>query len=170
MTSRIVALTALIALSVPASVAVADASQRVGGEHCVVHVTGTQPDGELTVSEPECYPTFEQAMSAEGVDAWGVGAAGAVDGVTASTFTLGTHYDGAGYSGASTSVVGSDCAGGWLNVSSTWNNRIGSTLNGCPRIRHFDGQNLTGIYQDTVSPGGNLTTLDNRTSSIQYRT
>jgi hypothetical protein len=165
-----VALVALIAMSVPTSASAANAAQRAGGEHCVVHVIDTAPDGEMIVSEPECYPTFERAMSSEGVDAWGVGAAAAADGVTAATFTIGTHYDGTGFTGPSMSVVGSDCAGGWLNVSATWNNRISSTLNGCPRIRHFDGVNLSGNSQHTYSPGGNLTTLNNLTSSIQYLT
>jgi hypothetical protein len=108
-------------------------------------------------------------MRAEGVDAWGDRAATEVEAL-ASTFTLATHYDGAGFSGASTSVVGSDCNGGWLNTSSTWDNRISSTKNGCPRVRHFDGDNLTGSSESTTGGGGNLGALNNRTNSIQYTT
>src|ERR1019366_4402030 len=85
-------------------------------------------------------------------------------------FILGIHYDGQNWTGSSTSTVGSDCLGGWLNVSNAWNNRIRSTWNGCNRIRHFDGYNLTGTWEDTYSPGGNLTALDRATSSIQYTT
>jgi hypothetical protein len=148
------------------SAATAQSPQRES--HCVVHVRGQAQTGELLVTEPECYSTFDEAMTAEGVDAWGIGASVAADSVAAAAFTIGTHYDGAGYTGSSTSVVGSDCGGGWLNVSATWDNRISSTRNGCPRVRHFSGTNLAGSVQSTWSPGGNLTTLDNQTSSIQY--
>ena len=70
--------------------------------------------------------------------------------------------------GGSTSTVGGDCNGGWLNTSSAWNNRIGSTANGCPAIRHFDGANLTGSVVITSAPGGDLGVLNNKTTSIQY--
>lgn len=156
---------AIITDGAPASARAAEQPQ----EHCVIHVVDRTPDGELLVSEPACYATFGEAMRAEGVDAWGADAA-RVDAVTAATFTIGTHFDGANFTGSSMSVVGSDCAGGWLNVSASWNNRISSTMNGCPRIRHYSGYNLTGSTQDTYSPGGNLTVLDNQTSSIRYLT
>lgn len=159
---------ALPALVLPAEAVHAQPATR--NDHCVLHVLGQLPSGELLTSNPACYATFEEAMRSEGVDAWGEGAARAIGGVTPATFTIGTHYDGANYGGASTSVVGSDCNGGWLNVSAAWNNRISSTRNGCPRIRHFSGANLTGSVQDTFSPGGNLTSLDNATTSIQYAT
>jgi hypothetical protein len=90
---------------------------------------------------------------------------------TNSTFIIGIHYDGLGFTGSSFSVVGSDCAGGWLNTPAGWNDRIRSTVNGCPRIRHYDGANLTyDVYgaQDSYGGGGNLTTLDRHTSSLQY--
>lgn len=170
MVRKVVALVALVAVSVAASTSVAAAAHRKIAEHCVVHVLGSGPDGEMMLSDPSCYATFDQAMSAEGVDAWGTDAASRAGGVAAATFTIGTHFDGAGYTGASMSVVGSNCAGGWLNVSAAWDNRISSTLNGCPRIRHYSGANLTGSYQQTFSPGGNLTTLNNLTTSIQYLT
>lgn len=139
-------------------------------QHCVVHVVDRTSQGELIVSDPSCYPTFDEAMRAEGVDAWGIDAASVDAATTTTTFTIGTHYDGANFTGSSMSVVGSDCAGGWLNVSASWNNRISSTVNGCPRIRHYSGYNLTGSTQDTYAPGGNLTALDNQTSSIRYLT
>lgn len=90
--------------------------------------------------------------------------------VGASSFALGIHFDGAGYTGASFTVSGDDCAGGYVNVSASWNNRVSSTLNGCPVVGHFNGQNLTGTSQTTTGGGGTLTYMDNRTSSIQYRT
>jgi hypothetical protein len=137
-------------------------------EHCVVRVIDQKSSGEMILSEPACYESFDAAMVSEGVGAWGDGAAAlaAIEGTA--TFTIGIHYDGADYSGSSTSVVGSDCAGGWLNVSMTWDNRISSTRNGCPRIRHYTGTNLSGIFETTYSPGGNLAVVNNQTSSIQY--
>lgn len=140
-----------------------------GGDQCVVHIEGQGPSGEFLLSDPVCYDTFAGAMAAEGVDAWGTGASLRVESATA-TFTIGTHYDGAGFTGASTSVVGSNCSGGWLNTSAAWNNRISSTLNGCPRIRHYSAANLTGSFETTYSPGGDLGPLNNQTSSLQYLT
>jgi hypothetical protein len=164
--SRLIAAVAVIVL---ASSGADAALAKPAEQHCVVHVMGRGPEGQLAVSEPACYPTFLEAMSAEGVDAWGADAANA-EGLVAATFTIGIHYDGVNRTGSSMSVVGSDCAGGWLNVSAAWDNRISSTLNGCPRIRHYAGPNLTGATKDTVTPGGNLTGLDNQTSSIRYLT
>ena len=86
----------------------------------------------------------------------------------ASDFIIGIHYDGLNWTGSTMTVVGSNCSGGWLNVSDAWNNRIRSTQNGCYRIRHFDGYNLTGSFEATFSPGANLTFMDRNTSSIQY--
>ncbi|HEU4523936.1 MAG TPA: peptidase inhibitor family I36 protein [Gemmatimonadales bacterium] len=161
---------AIVAVALASVVPMSTASADTGDQHCVVHVIDKDETGQLIVSDPECYDTFTEAMTSEDVDAWGADAETQVLGVVAATFTIGTHYDGANFTGASMSVVGSDCAGGWLNVSADWNNRISSTRNGCPRIRHYSGANLTGITQDTVTPGGNLTTLNNLTSSIRYLT
>jgi hypothetical protein len=138
--------------------------------HCVQHVVDKLKSGELVLSEPECYDSFSEAMSAEGVDAWGDNAYARVQGLAAATFVIGTHWDGGSFSGDSASVIGEDCDGGWLNVSAQWNNRISSTSHGCPRIKHFNGGHMGGISQTTLSPGGNLTTLNNMTSSIQYLT
>ena len=143
-------------------------------QHCVVHVTGKKASGELILSSPRCYATFEGAMAAEGVAEWGQGAAtraAARSGDAAAlSFTLGVHYDYTSWNpaGGSTSTVGTGCTGGWLNTSAAWNNRIGSTANGCPNIHHFDGFNLTGQVATTTGAGGNLGTMNNRTSSIQY--
>jgi len=166
--SRLTAAAAIVALCAAALVAPAAAAPDVE-DHCVVRVVDQLDSGELVVSEPDCYSTFDAAMAAEGVDAWGEGASARVESAAA-TFTIGTHYDGAGFTGSSMSVVGSNCAGGWVNVASNWNNRISSTLNGCPRIRHYSGYSLTGSFESTLSPGGNLGPLNNQTSSLQYLT
>ena len=75
------------------------------------------------MSERRCYPTHEEAMAKEGVRYWGLGAAESAQ-LTAASFTIGYHCDGYNLVGPCTSVVGDNCNGGWLNVSSTWNNRI----------------------------------------------
>jgi hypothetical protein len=161
---------ALVATVLGASTGAAEARDLEVDDQCVVHIVDQLPSGELLVSDPACYPSFAEAMQAEGVDAWGTGASARATSMAAATFTIGTHYDGFGFTGASTSVVGSNCNGGWLNTSSAWNNRISSTKHGCPRIRHYNGQNLTGSSETTFSPGGNLGPLNNATSSIQYLT
>ena len=137
---------------------------------CVVHVVGHRATGELVLSERHCYTTFLGAMRAEGVDAWGKGAAAEVEGLAAATFTLATHYDGANNSGASTSVVGSDCGGGWLNTVAAWDNRSQLDPQRLPHVRHYDGDDLTGANETTLGSGGNLTGLNNKTNSIQYLT
>jgi hypothetical protein len=146
---------------------------------CVVHVVDQEPSGELVLSEPECFQSFEQAMGAEGIDAadpdaalaasaTAVAALAGEDPVPESSFVIGYHYDGFNFGGASISVVGTDCAGGYTNLSATWSNRISSTRSGCPRIRHYNGANKTGSSETTFSPGGNLSSLNNAASSIQY--
>jgi hypothetical protein len=148
-----VALAATMAWAVPMPAGAAGSPRP---QHCVVHVTGQQPSGELIVSAPRCYPSLTGALAAE---------------TTSRTdFVLATHYDLPNFdaSAGSTSTVGSSCIGGWLNTSAAWNNRIGSTRNGCPSVIHFDGANLTGTSATTVGVGGNLGAMNNRTSSIQY--
>jgi hypothetical protein len=136
-------------------VAPAAGAAKAAEEHCVVQVVGQDPTtGELQLSEPACGPTRGAAVQASGA--------------APADFAIGVHFDGPGYTGSSLTVVGADCTGGWLNVPAAWNNRISSTLNGCPRIRHFDGSNLVPPEQTTLAPGGNLLSLNNKTSSIQY--
>ena len=113
------------ALLIPA-VRSASAAPAAKAEHCVQHVTGQKASGELEVSSARCYSTFQQAMRAEGVDAWGDGASARAAQLEASqpgaallSFTLGTHYDLTNFNpaGGSTSTVGTGCTGGWLNTS-----------------------------------------------------
>lgn len=131
---------------------------RPAEEHCVVRVTGRDSAGQLQAGDPVCAPTQADALarSRQGVQA------------AAADWPIGIHYEGASYTGATLTVVGADCTGGWLNMPAGWSNRISSTKHGCPRIRHFDGYYLIGPEQTTLSPGSNLLSLNNRTSSIQY--
>ncbi|MEY2423032.1 MAG: hypothetical protein QOI95_3099 [Acidimicrobiaceae bacterium] len=154
----------------------AESASAAWHNHCVVSAIGQRSDGELITSSPLCYSTFAEAMNAVGVDTTGISdvspaglaATGRLKG--AATFIIGIHYDGYNWTGASFSVTGSNCSGGWLNVAPSWNDRISSTYNGCPRIRHFWNANLNGTWQDTTGSGGNLSVLDNQTTSIQYLT
>lgn len=141
-------------------------------EHCAVRVIGKKADGELMTSPPECRSTYSDALAAVGVGGADTLQAGAtsdeLQAFAATSSTIGTHYDGFGLTGSSFSVVGSDCSGGWLNLSTTWKNRVSSTANGCPRIRHWDGDNRTGAWEETYGAGANLSTLNNKANSIQY--
>jgi hypothetical protein len=131
-------------------------------EHCAARVVGQKPSGEYILSPVTC-----RSSDAAAVDA--VSASTTVGYTTeATTFTIGTHFDGASFTGSSFSVVGSNCSGGWLNLSSTWDNRVSSTLNGCPVITHYDGDNLSGAAEYTFGAGGNLINLNNKTNSIRY--
>lgn len=128
-------------------------------QHCVVQVLGQQQTGELRTSKAECATTRTQAMREAGVD---------LASPAAVTSMIGAHYDGYAYTGSSFTVVGSDCAGGWLNLPAAWSNRVSSTMHGCPTIRHFDGFYRVTPEQTTTWPGANLFLLNDRTSSIQY--
>ena len=123
-------------------------------QHCAVRVTGMDPDGHLRTTPPSCSSDRAEAERAVETDS--------------GDFPIGIHWDGPGLTGSSFTVVGSSCSGGWLNLNSLWINRVSSTENFCPRIRHFDGYNLTGSSEYTFYPGGNLGLLNNATNSIQY--
>jgi hypothetical protein len=128
-------------------------------EHCVLRVIGQDPvTGELQTDEMTCASTRSGALRKAGVQ------------LRVTDWPIGVHFDGLGWTGSSLTVVGSSCIGGWLNVPASWNDRISSTQNGCPRIRHFQHTNLVTPEQTILSPGGNLLSLDNETSSIQYLT
>lgn len=149
---------AAAALLSPSVAAAADGDEAKPSEtHCVVEVIGQEDSGEFIVTEPYCEATRAQAYASLSTTS-----------SLAGSFTIGVHYDGFNYTGSSFSVVGSDCTGGYLNLSSTWINRVSSTSNGCYRIAHYDGYNKTGASQSTYGFGGNLTTLNNDANSIAY--
>ncbi len=130
-------------------------------EHCVVNVVSQLPDGELVLSEPECYSTLDSALTAASDTTLVLdpGAAGGLmwtspgAGVLFSTFTLGTHFDGLNGTGSSISVVGSSCTGGYWNTSASWDNRISSSWNGCYRLKHHDLPNRAGTVGSTLGTG-----------------
>ena len=138
--------------------------------HCVVSVVDQLESGEYVLSDEECYDTFAEAMASVGVDASTSSRQAVVENAATVQSTLAVHFDGANYTGSSFSVSGVDCLGGYINLSATWDNRVSSTFGGiCGRIRHWSGANISGSYQDTLNTG-NLTTLNNAASSIQYLT
>lgn len=141
-----------------------------GASHCVVFVTGQLDDGELVTSEPDCFSSLAVA------DVWV--ATGAPpdfqshDGeqVALSSFVLGRHYDGFNGSGSSIAIVGSECTGGHWNTGSSWANRISSSYNGCPTLRHYDYPNKGGSSQYTSGAGtiDNLSSMNNDAESVAY--
>jgi hypothetical protein len=142
--------------------------------HCLTRVTGKLASGELQLSTPQCYATYADVLVNAGVatvdqnalNLLGRGGGGAV--ALSGTFIIGTHYDGANFTGASISVQGSDCYGGYINLTGWWANRVSSTINGCPTVRHFYWPDLGGTSEDTNGFGGNLYSLSNLSESIQY--
>jgi len=166
-------------------------------EHCVIETAPPPTAGsdELQIVATSCFDRFDdvlevldapqeivdrvdqpdQLTSADMAALGPEAAAGAAPETSeepqalASTFTIGVHYDATSAAGTSISVTGSNCSGGYINLSTAWNNRVGATKNGCPVIVHWDGFNIVGTNQQTTAPGGPLTFMDNRTSSIQYR-
>lgn len=138
-------------------------------EHCVVFVVDQTPEGELITSEPVCFASEEIAT---GFADLGLAATTDLGGavVASTTFTLGTHYDGFNGTGSSITVVGSNCAGGYWNTSSSWDNRISSSYNGCYRLKHWDYPNKSGPVESTVGIGqtDNLGFMNNKTESVSY--
>lgn len=147
--------------------------------HCVVEVIAETVEGEFITSDPRCFPTFGEAMqfASGGVTQLRDSASGTIvfdDEAVAkavSSFTLGIHFDGSNGTGSSISVVGSNCSGGWWNTSTSWDNRISSSFNGCYRLRHYDLPNKAGSYAETIGAGSthNLPSwMNNRTESVAY--
>lgn len=175
-----------IALAIAASPvwglpAEASATPLVNESHCVVEVIDQKPDGEFVTSLQICFESLAAAL------AFGSGhqltpgelshvsgpalVASPDSGTLLTTFTLGTHFDGANGTGSSISVVGGSCTGGYWNTGASWANRITSSWNGCYRLRHYDDPNKTGMWADTIGIGqtDNLPgVMNNRTESVAY--
>ena len=129
--------------------------------HCLTRVTGKSPSGELQLSTPACYATFSAVLS----KARGGGSVVALSG----DFIIATHYDGFNYTGASISVQGSDCSGGYINLTGWWANRVSSTDSVCPEVYHYYWPNLGGSYE-VIYGSGNLSSHNNLSESISYNT
>jgi hypothetical protein len=167
---RVLALALASALALSVVVSVGTASAAKTNEHCVARVIGRSESGELQLSTPVCYSTYSAVLANAGgsVGTKRAGSGGGVTTMSGGTFIIGSHFDGAGFSGASFSVEGVDCYGGYLNLTGWWANRVSSTINGCPTITHFVWPNLVGGSENTTGFGGNPTSLDNLSESIRY--
>lgn len=175
---RSFAVLSAVAFILPAGVPEVVGALKAAEVHCLVEVIGQGVSGEMIVSDPQCYPSFEEAVAVASGGLVNVEDAPSGEelladpeaGILLSSFTLGTHFDGLNGSGSSISVVGGSCTGGYWNTGATWANRISSSWNGCYRLRHHDGPNRTGMYADTVGSGThNLPSfMDNKTESVSY--
>jgi hypothetical protein len=142
------ALVAVIVLSTGAPVAA-----KVGSsEHCVLYVIGQNPDGSLRTTDLICGPSPAPKSAPRAALSSGV---------------LAVHYKGFGWTGASLSILGGTCSGGWLNLPAGWVNAIASTQAGCV-TSHYSGPFRTGSVETTYSPGGNLTYLAFAADSVVY--
>jgi hypothetical protein len=116
-------------------------------QHCLLRVIGQDPlTKELRTAPLECQtgPAVRMRVTYSAV-----------------------HYTGSNFSGSTLSIVGDTCSGGWLNMPAGWVNVISSTWSFC-FVAHWDLNNLTGDVQVLTPPGGNLTSLNNRTNSASY--
>ena len=160
----------LVPTAGPASATEADITP-----HCVIQIEGILDTGEFVTAEPVCFGTLAEALATAGLD---VDPAARIDvadvvadelvAAAAASGPIGIHYDGFNTTGASITVTGSDCAGGYLNLSATWINRISSTINFCPVVRFFDGFDKSGASEATTPAQTNLSPLNNASNSIQY--
>jgi len=163
---------------------VAPSTPTAAAPHCLARVTGSAPSGELQLSTAACYATFAEVLQNAGyvvtnkkitptealeqgfigLKAPGSGGALSLSGGG----IIGTHFDGFNSTGSSFSVWGSDCYGGYINLTGFWANRVSSTLNGCPVVVHYYWPNLGGSSEALYGSGGNLSSLNNLSESIAY--
>lgn len=139
-------------------------------DHCVVRVVDDA--GELRERSRSCFASLSEALADAGVVEPGtrVGSEDLehYDGAALASGVIGVHWDGANRTGASITISGSACGGGWLNLSNDWINRISSTWNLCPTTRFYNGFNLTGSSETLGTSAVNLGALNNLSNSISY--
>jgi hypothetical protein len=162
---RLVAIAAIVAGFNALATTASPAAMAVQ-QHCVVNVVGQKATGEFVLSPMRCYGTLAAAHADGSTYAPDSSERMAAPAVQTDNVLLATHFDGFGLTGSSFSVFGASC-NGWINMSPVWNNRISSTNSMCG-VWHFDGFNLAGAVEFVVAPGGDLGSLNNRTSSTQY--
>jgi hypothetical protein len=121
-------------------------------EHCSLAIVGVDEDGVYETGPLVCDTSRTAAASSAGFSV---------------TSILATHYEGHNFSGASLSISGGSCNGGWLNLPVSWRDRIASTVSGCT-TRHYSQLDKGGSVNTTFNPGGNLTTVAFRAESVKY--
>lgn len=158
-----------VAVPLPAS-----AEAKTPGSHCLLTVTGKDAKNIFTTAPERCFATFAEVLKA-------AGGQNIPDGITpalaktvavfSTTSIIGVHYDANNGTGASLTVNGTNCSGGGLNVPLAWNDRISSTINGCPTVVHYEVTNYAGGTYATYGVGtlsAIIGFMDNKTSSIKY--
>jgi hypothetical protein len=176
---------AAVAIPVPASAESQTPSDAT--PHCLLKINGKEVTdnnkmGTFTTEPMRCYATYAEVLRK-------AGPAVVADNIKATPAELlkpdalsklnllqadsviGIHFEYANGTGATLTVSGSNCSGGGLNVPIAWNDRISSTLNGCPTIVHYENTNYALSSYSTYGAGSlqNITGyMDNKTSSILY--
>ena len=152
------------------------ATEESDDSHCVIQIEGVEETGEFITAEPVCFGTLAEALASAGVDIDPQARINMSDVVAddllataaASSGPLGIHFDGFNVTGSSITVTGSDCGGGYINLSNAWVNRISSTYNLCPVVRFWDGYDKSGGFESTSPSQINLVPLNNAANSVQY--
>lgn len=158
----------LVSAGVVAPTVVAPAQAQDGeseGAHCVLQSEG-RTEYEQVVGEVTCVDTFAESAALLGYDDVETPAE-LVEAAAALSSDVAVHFDGLNYTGDTLTVSGA-CDGGWINMSSAWNNRISSTLSSCGRVRHFLDLDLGGSYYDTTGSGNLPSGFSNAISSVKY--
>jgi|SRR5690606_8187342 hypothetical protein len=151
----------------------ASATERDAG-HCVLRIVGQERSGRYLTAAPVCYPTLSESLAAAGVPVGRELAGASFDEIERTgalgraAGPIGIHFDGANRTGASIVVTGTDCSGGYVNLSSDWTNRISSTRNYCPTVVFYDGFDKNGASEVTTTTSVNLGALNNAANSIAY--
>lgn len=141
------------------------------GGHCVLEVTGQKASGEYLTAAPRCFGTLAEALATAGVDIDPSNASLSMREVTrsdllAAASTLAIHYDGFNWTGASITVSGAECNGGYINLSQSWINRISSNRDQlCQNVYFFSGYDKTGSSETT---NVNLSALNDASRSVMY--
>ena len=121
-------------------------------EHCALEIVGVDEAGVYETGPLVCDTSRAAAERSAGFSV---------------TSILATHYEGYNFSGASLSISGGSCNGGWLNLPVPWRDRIASTVSGCT-TRHYSQLDKGGSVNTTFNPGGNLGTVAFRAESVKY--
>jgi hypothetical protein len=126
-------------------------------DDCAITIVGQRASGELITTAPRCFETQAEAQRQ---------ATAALQNVIA------IHYKQTNYNGASLTVNGNSCTGGYINLQgslASWRNAIVSTRNVfCPVTRHWSGFNKTGLVDVHQAWEVNLGSLIGATSSASY--
>jgi len=169
-----VAATAATAAALVLGAVPADVGATEELEHCIIEVIGIEETGEFITAPPQCFASLGESLRAQGVDVPASRTELSMDDVigedllAAASFTLAVHYNFANLTGASISITGTDCGGGYLNLDAGWIDRITSTYNACTNVTFYDGYDKSGTPESTGWGSHNLAGLNNAANSVSY--